>query len=899
MTAPLPLLVASVLSGATPSAPQDAPPQTVECAEPALRFRDGRDVYTIWNGDISVAGGCARISQKGRVAWFNYTAFPGPEPFCGADEIVVRTSEAWDGAVTLYITDITTGETRVERSAPWRTETRIPCGFPADHLLQITSISFWKADPDPNAEIVFDVLGVESVVRRAPVDAIRLDFDVGNPFRIVTNAAQRVALVVSNPSRERIRWTGGVELRDGTGRTALVPVSAEVPAGGSARVPVNASRLAKGVWRTAGTVSCGGVERAVPEARLARVDPHPATPVQPRGRFRMGLNYHMMRYSPVDRELTMDAAVAAGAKLVRCDGFSFARLMPDGPESWEPAASDAVLKELRDHGLALDAIIHSTPRWAAPEDRQSASDWRAWAVARPRPGLFGMFAERLAARYGTLIDYYEIGNEWDLNAPEILNLPDAIALQKEAFEGLKRGNPEVCVIPNGFAAPGDNQQVKMKGFHENFLVACKGFFDVHPIHIHGGFPTYERGILDEFFPMRERTGTEAPWYSNETAMTTTHGAESVAAATVFKKILFARAHGAVDYIWYNLKATGWDPKDPEQGYGVFTADYRPRETFAAFSALSTLYAPLDFERVEREEGGLHAYRFGATRDGRSVAAIGCWDDDARKGPTVLRVRTDAARAAVADLMGNVSPLAVSGGEVAFPVSAAPASLLLQDFTTAELAAVEPFAESAAPDLVVPPGPAAGRAPDIVLSRADQTTDLYAANPETAWRVWRGPDDLSANAWLSLEDGALRIVAEVADDVHSPVSPAERLYEGDSIQFALASPGQRGCWEFGVALGPDGETLAHCWMSPVGFAPLPPPVSGIVARSGGVTRYEVSVPLAALGFSDGDAASGFAFDFMVNENDGAGRDGWMEWSPGIATVKDHSAYPRIAFRPQSK
>lgn len=896
MTAPSAMLVAAVLTGTTPSPPA-GPTPTVECVEPALRFREGRDVYRIWNGDIAVSDGCAHIVQRGRVSWFNYTAFPGPEPFFGADEIVVRTSDAWDGAVTLYINDLTTGETRLERTAPWLTETHVACGFPSDHMLQVTSIAFNRADSSPDAVAEFAVLGVDAVVRRPPAETLRLDFDTGNPLNIVTGDAQRVFLVLSNQSREQFRWTGGLELRDGAGRSVPIAIDVNVPAGGRARVPVNASRLAKGVWRTTGTVKFGENECAAVEARFAKVDHHPATPLSPPGRFRMGLNYHMMRYSPVDRALTTDAAVAAGAKLVRFDGCSFSRLMPDGPESWETAETDAALESLRAHGLAVDAIIHSTPRWAATAERQGSSDWKMWAFGRPRPGLFGAFCRRLAYRYGKRIDYYEIGNEWDLNPPEILNLEDAIALQKEAYEGLKQGNPNVCVIPNGFAAPGDNQQVKMKGFHENFLVACRGFFDVHPIHIHGGFPIYEKGILGEFLPMRERTGTAVPWFSNETAMTTALGAESTAAATVFKKILFARAHGSVDYIWYNLKATGWDPKDPEQGYGIFTADYKPRETFAAFSALSTIYADLDFDRIEREDGGLHAYRFSGVLNGRPAAAFGCWDDDAKSGRTTLRIGTDASYAATADLMGNITPLPIIDGEVSFQVSGVPSSLLLTGLSGAGIIGVESSVpgDGDEPDLVVPAGAAAGRAPDIVLSRADQTTDLYAANPATVGRVWRGPSDLSARVWLSLDGDALKILAEVTDDTHSPVSPAEKLYEGDSIQFAIAAPGQRGCWEFGMALGPNGNVLAHCWLAPVGFAALPPPIWGSVARNAGITSYEVAVPLSALGLDEGQATRGFSFNFMVNENDGEGRDGWMEWSPGMATVKDYSEYPRVIFQ----
>ena len=324
---------------------------------------------------------------------------------------------------------------------------------------------------------------------------------------------------------------------------------------------------------------------------------------------------------------------------------------------------------------------------------------------------------------------------------------------------------------------------------------------------------------------------------------------------------------------------------------------KPRETFAAFSALSTIYADLDFDRIEREDGGLHAYRFSGVLNGRPAAAFGCWDDDAKSGRTTLRIGTDASYAATADLMGNITPLPIIDGEVSFQVSGVPSSLLLTGLSGAGIIGVESSVpgDGDEPDLVVPAGAAAGRAPDIVLSRADQTTDLYAANPATVGRVWRGPSDLSARVWLSLDGDALKILAEVTDDTHSPVSPAEKLYEGDSIQFAIAAPGQRGCWEFGMALGPNGSVLAHCWLAPVGFAALPPPIWGSVARNAGITSYEVAVPLSALGLDEGQATRGFSFNFMVNENDGEGRDGWMEWSPGMATVKDYSEYPRVIFQ----
>lgn len=57
--------------------------------------------------------------------------------------------------------------------------------------------------------------------------------------------------------------------------------------------------------------------------------------------------------------------------------------------------------------------------------------------------------------------------------------------------------------------------------------------------------------------------------------------------------------GSTDYIWYNLRATGWKPDDSEQNFGVITADYFPRPSYAAFAALSFACQGLDFDGVTR------------------------------------------------------------------------------------------------------------------------------------------------------------------------------------------------------------------------------------------------------------------------------------------------------------
>ena len=132
---------------------------------------------------------------------------------------------------------------------------------------------------------------------------------------------------------------------------------------------------------------------------------------------------------------------------------------------------------------------------------------------------------------------------------------------------------------------------------------AKDYFDVDTIHIHGSFAKYVNSISQKLFPLRERTGVSGkPWFSNESALTSMWS-EREAAMTVWKKILWAWANGSVDYIWYNLRATGRDPKNAEHGYGLLTADFFPRETYVAFSALATVVGGAKFRRKVFDGGG--------------------------------------------------------------------------------------------------------------------------------------------------------------------------------------------------------------------------------------------------------------------------------------------------------
>ena len=156
--------------------------------------------------------------------------------------------------------------------------------------------------------------------------------------------------------------------------------------------------------------------------------------------------------------------------------------------------------------------------------------------------------------------------------------------------------------------------------------------------------------------------------------------------------------------------------------------------------------------------------------------------------------------------------------------------------------------------------------------------------------WAGSQDLSAKLWTGWDDEHFRIALTVTDDRHVQTEEAEEMWKGDSVQFAIAGGATR--QEFGVALGKDGKTMAWQWAPRNG---MPEGVKAVARRDGSVTAYEVAVPWKLLGVEP-KADAVLRFSLLVNDNDGAGRKGWVEWFQGIGFGKDPAQYGPLRLLP---
>lgn len=780
------------------------------------------------------------------------TKWPGPKPFRGAFEMSVQTVPAAFGKAKLVIYRATdkskkenlefVGEFDKSGLATFKTDLDPSIKYQYRRTV-ILSMS-------PKAKKDIKVGPVTARVRTSQAEALEMDVEGGDFMHVIHDASEPQTLVFRNPTDETLSWKGEASISEYFGQSYRLPVGITLAAGEIRRIPLSFDFSKKGVWRVNGVFTAGDGSTATKETRFAVLDRHEETPKLAKPKFRMGINYHVGWYSPEHREKTRRALVASGAKLARIGILSFAdREREKGVFDWE--TSDAIIDELERAGIAMNSGVYCVPAWARdPRFDEAAKLPRGHSVPS-KDGLFRDYCRIVAARYGTRIDYYECGNEWDLVPPEILPIDRALQMQKECYEGIKAGCPDACVIPNGWTLPDSDSWLGRKatnpGINEAFAEKAQGWYDVHPIHLHCNFETYENFIQKRQFPFFRRFNITKPWYANETALNSLGGTEDRTAKHVWMKILYSWAWGSTDYIWYNLKAKGWDGNNSETAYGLIRADYRPLATYAAFSALSAALQGMDVDKRLIDKKTRHVYRFrGETISGFKGIGIAGWDTALHDGATNVAFRTDACRAWQCDLMGNRTVVDVVDGKVIWIMGSDPSVLLLEGATGAELA--DPDAFTDVPDAPLPKRRVSkagrpGRNPDFTINQFWWVFENYKADPEQQHRCWHGIEDQAAKFWLGLDGETLKVRVEVTDDVHVP--------SGDAVEIVVKTA--KGEWKDRFADG---------------------------VRKDVVTTYEIAIPFDEAGISAQDISDGFVFGAKVREDDGYGDDGYIFVTPTV-------------------
>ena len=612
--------------------------------------------------------------------------------------------------------------------------------------------------------VTFISLVIKTPSLEKSADTLSFDVETGNRLHIIrTNLMERAVLTFSNICGKAQCWTGMMTVADRNGHCMTREVSFALDADAVYHMALPGPLPGMGVWNVKADLECGDGTARTYSTRFAQIDHHTIAPKLPYGKFRFGVVYHITNYGEEDRAITLDAITAMGAKIARVGGLWYYHYECErGHADWSVA--DGIVNDLERRGVAICGGCYANPPWATRTDGSEAPRFGAAAS-----GFQGAFMEKLARRFGERIDYYEIGNEWDLKGTGDMTIDEAVRVTRECAEAVKRGCPAAHVIPCGWAVESSKHpMVRQKGFQERVMKECQDVLDAHPIHVHGPWPMHV-SRMNEFFAMRDKEGISLPWFANETAVTSVYGREQTAAETLWRKIVWSWAHGSTDYCWYNLRATPGDENNAEQGYGLLTRDYHPRAGFAAFSALSSLLSGFDFAERFEDKSGRAAYAFCGMRGDERERVLVAWDRLGGSGfPLRLRIVRDGRgplTVAAVDMYGNRSEVKHDDCSAVWQVEARPCALVVRGAARCDLVKECLYADGTVKRRVhCGNGDPSLRAAEMTLDDYSQVTETFQANPEQLHRLWKGVDDASAAVWFTLEADAVRVLVAVADDI---------------------------------------------------------------------------------------------------------------------------------------
>ena len=181
-----------------------------------------------------------------------------------------------------------------------------------------------------------------------------------------------------------------------------------------------------------------------------------------------------------------------------------------------------------------------------------------------------------------------------------------------------------------------------------------------------------------------------------------------------------------------------------------------------------------------------------------------------------------------------------------------------------------------------------------LSEWNNAIPFYLNHPSQIKMMpdWGGPEDLSGKGYLKWDENNIYIAAEVIDNSFHQMEFGEEIWKGDSIQFALdfelsRDPKREGHHEIGYAINYN-KIIKWRWISAYG-KPIGSFNEGKIAIIQRYNKmiYEIEIPWSSLLPENRKIKSKdkIGFAFLINDNDGYGRRGWIEYMQGIGRTKD--------------
>ena len=784
----------------------------------------------------------------------------------------------------------------------------------------------------------------------AIIDDVQVEFRTDSPFWVVVPGHEKEARYeLSNPTGAPVEGMLEVSVTSFAGDIARAEVPVALPAKGTEKLMLPSSLFGSvGIKYLETKLRVGSEVRRLALRQFAYMNPV-GNAVSAKDPFR----FAMAGIRPQnDRELDLQLAATAliGAAVWR-DSIPWPEVEPQ-PGQWSWAKVDRQLELAQKHSLVRQAVLTQTPRWALANPYREDAGLKRTVLYPGRTDSWRRYVRAVAERYRGKIPYWEIWNEPDLRSFFNGTTREYVQLLKIGYEELKDVDPKNMVMTGGFAraVPRPADAEGRGDLHRDAIAAAQGYFDVHAFHRHGMFPDFQRDVDGPLAEIRAQMREPKPLWFNETAMHSTMIGEREQARVLFKKMAFARSRGAMGYTWFNLvERSNYPVGDPERHYGAMLPDLQPKPVYVVYNELVRRLQGKVFVRGLDLGPGRWAFLF----QGGAESVLLAWKEDVSTSDELWAVEASAAKTLIeVDLMGaeKVRPVveeiafvtltkeprfwvfsgaaepklvgrvfgSVKGEESASTVTLRnPWSRTLEIKLGAESVTVAPGAskelavsaanlsyefpqaslkgEFSLPSsslLRIPPGPAGRREADIVISRTEQVTNVYEADPSRVDLNWKGPQDASARVWLSLNrTRQLQVRIEVTDD---KIQVAGQEHSDADRVRVVFQPGNRSYTRsIEMALRKSGEMVVTQGVGATeALKDVVRAFSG--KRTGKGAEYTLTIDLAALGFKELDLFErGVGFNVMVQDADTALAESFLQWKPGAIanTAGGEVVFPR--------
>ncbi len=177
--------------------------------------------------------------------------------------------------------------------------------------------------------------------------------------------------------------------------------------------------------------------------------------------------------------------------------------------------------------------------------------------------------------------------------------------------------------------------------------------------------------------------------------------------------------------------------------------------------------------------------------------------------------------------------------------------------------------------------------DKLLDNQAVTVDFSDGNMRL--NGYTGVDDISGKLWLNYDKEHFYLTAQITDDIHSASAKGSEIWNNDGLQFSFSNgvPGESRYWyEYGISGTPQ-EPQVYRWTVPEGKEAGNVVNSKLVItrdEEEKITFYQLALPWSELAPIRAGSGEAMSFSVLLNDNDGNGRKGYIEWGSGIGSEK---------------